>query len=225
MRVVYLILAAIFLTHSLSLAETVIFDKPKWSVLAFNKIPQNQVTFTEGQLEVKVDKSAGPLVYKLDAPLLVSDFVLKGELSGAKIPEKSSFDEDSVLRFGLVVTGDKKLTAAKRLFAADWIIKLFSLAPKGTGLDKIYFFNSTDREGLVGKNRPHPKSELISEEVIKVIDRQGQFEISHNLAKPLEAAAIWLSIDGDDTKSAFTIKLKEINLNQSQNKQKTNASI
>ncbi len=182
----------------------------KWVSLSFSKIPKNHVQFNDGEMRVSVDQSAGPLVQKLEAPLKVSSFKVKGELKGLKKVETGAFDEDSVLRIGLVAVGERTLNAVKRVFAADWIKKLFALAPPKTGLDKIYFFNLTNRPELVGKKREHPKSDLMLENVFHSLVGEGAFEAEFKLEAPLEVAALWLSVDGDDTKSKFDLTIRQI---------------
>ncbi len=185
----------------------------KWLALAYSKIPKNQVHFNKATFKVKVAKSAGPIVYKLDKKEKINSFQVKAKLTGNKKSEKTDFDEDSVLRFGLVGVGEKTLSGVKKLFAADWVKKLFSLAPEGTGLDKIYFYNITNRPELVGKKRQHPKSDLIVETISKNITSDGEFDLNVDLENTIESVAIWLSIDGDDTASEFELEIMQIVLN------------
>lgn len=193
-------------------AEPIALKEQNWVSLSYSKIKANKVTFKESEMLIEVQKSAGPLVHKLEKPVRVSGFSIKGKLAGTKIAETAPFDEDSILRVGLVATGAKTLNWTKRMFAADWVKKLFSLAPRGTGLDKIYFFNVTDRRGLLNKSRSHPQSDLIEEQVVHVVEKTGAFQFQWTLQPAVETAAIWLSSDGDDTKSEFTLSVSEINL-------------
>lgn len=183
-----------------------------WAVLSYNKIPKNLVEFSNDELRVQVRSSAGPIVYKLPEVMRVYGIQVLGKFSGEKTVEGGAFDEDSILRIGLVATGKRTLSGPQRWFAADWVKKLFSLAPDGVGLDKIHFFNVTNRANLVGKSRSHPKSELIDETVSALITTTGPLEFSFDLKEPLQVAALWLSTDGDDTKSAFDISISELHL-------------
>lgn len=185
----------------------------KWTQVSFKGIEANKVSFENGTMAVAVNSSASPLVYKLEAPLSIQSFEVSAAQVGSKVVESSTFDEDSVLRFGIVGLGSQKLNAIKRAFAADWVIKLFSLAPADAGLDKIHFFNVSNRPNLKGQERVHPKSDLMIEKIISVLDQEGKLAIKYQLEKPIQAAALWLSIDGDDTKSKFTLKIDRIDLN------------
>ncbi|MCB0422601.1 MAG: hypothetical protein KDD61_16485, partial [Bdellovibrionales bacterium] len=83
---------------------------------------------------------------------------------------------------------------------------------EGAGIDKIYFFNLVDQEALKGSERQHPLSEYIHEKNVWFQNEEGPFEFTHTLNKPLKILAIWISIDGDDTKSSFETSLSEIKL-------------
>ena len=183
-----------------------------WIALTYNKIPSNKVSFHDDTLTVKVKHSAGPIVHKLEKTSKVVEFFVKGKVTGTKIKESGPFDEDSVLRFGLVAIGQQTLSGPKKWLAADWVKKLFALAPKGTGLDKIYFFNLTNRHELVGKSRAHPKSDLIVENIFANTGNDASFEVRKKIEPSIEAAAIWISIDGDDTKSEYETVISEISL-------------
>ncbi len=184
----------------------------KWVSLTYNKIPGNTIIFEDNQMRVKVNSSAGPIVYKLNQKTQVIEVRVKGKWAGNKLIESGDFDEDSILRLGLVAVGTKTLTGPKKWFAADWVKKLFSLAPEGLGLDKIYFLNVSNRKNLLGKKRVHPKSELIQESIVEIVSKEGEFSFSKKLDAPMNIAAVWLSIDGDDTKSKFETRLTELQL-------------
>ncbi len=189
--------------------------KEAWTELAFKNIPTNTVSYSATGLNVVVKNSASPLVYKLDKFYKISGFevVLKidGDLQNA--PAEKNIEEDSLFRLGLVVEGKQKLNAVKKLFAPDWVKKLFALAPEGAGLEKIYFYNVGRTAASMGLKRDHPKTDLMSEEVVAVRQKnEAEVKINYQLQKPVNIAALWLSIDGDDSKSSFTTNIEKINL-------------
>ncbi len=204
-----------FVSTSVLAAVALPLQKDKWVELKFNKIPNNQVEDTAEGMKVTVISSASPLVYKLDSPMRVSGFSAELDITGAVKSGivQNSFGEDSVFRFGLVATGDKTLGWFQRKVAADWVLKLFALAPENTGLDKIYFYN-LGREGQkVGDSRQHPKSELMHEQIVATRKAdEKSVHIEHKFKSPLPIAAVWISIDGDDTKSNFTTVIKKLDL-------------
>ncbi len=195
---------------------TLPLSEDAWVVLSYNKIPSNSVIFATGSLAVKVKSSASPIVHKLEKVSKVAEFFIKGKVTGSKAVETTTFDEDSVLRFGLVATGKQTLTGAKKWFAADWVKRLFSLVPEGPGLDKIYFFNFTNRASLLGKFRTHPKSDLIVENIFAETKKDQVINVSKKIEPPIEVAAIWISIDGDDSKSEYETLISEIKLRTAQ---------
>lgn len=183
-----------------------------WHVLNYRKTPPNRVRFINQNMEITVEKSAGPVVHRLNRSLRISEFTVKGRVQGVKKVENSTFDEDSELRFGLVASGTKTLSAPQKWIAPDWVKRLFALAPPGAGIDRIFFYNLTNRKKIIGLARVHPKSELISEEISTIISADGHFLMNKKLTPPIDAIAIWLSSDGDDTQSTFTLFLSEIEL-------------
>ncbi len=189
--------------------------KEAWTELAFKKIPINAVSYSSTGTKVVVKNSASPLVYKLDKFYKVSGFevILKIEGDLKNDPPEKTFEEDSFFRLGLVVEGKQKLSAVKRLFAPDWVKKLFALAPEGAGLEKIYFYNVGRTSSSLGIKRDHPKTDLMSEEVVAIRSKDvSEIKINYHLQAPVHIAALWISIDGDDSKSSFTTNIEKINL-------------
>ncbi len=183
-----------------------------WSELRFSKIPPNQMDYKESGIEVQVDKSAGPLLFKLqevkNVKLIRVEFEVDGKINSSNT---NSFEEDSYLRFGLVATGDRKISKLQLLFAPDWVRKLYELSPKEIGLDKIYFYNVGENSENIGVERLNPKSDLIYEKVVTTLKKSNGLLI-YEFAKALPTAAIWISIDGDDSKSTFKTTIKKISL-------------
>lgn len=202
---------AVFMT-GFAFGETLSLQKENWSVVTYDKIPPNQVLFQSGNLKVEVRKSAAPLVYKFEKPKTIKKFFVKGLYSGFKNPESNPFDEDSILRFGIVIPGENKLTGIKKWAAANWVKQLFALAPTGMGLDRIQFFNISDRTELLNTKRAHPKSKLIAETIVKIVEKPGPYTMEVVIEPPLVAAALWLSLDGDESSSEFTNEITEISV-------------
>jgi hypothetical protein len=183
-----------------------------WKELSFNKIPKNTVSIIDSKsIQVEVNQSASPLIYKLPDTKKVSLISLQINVQGdlSKL-STNAFPEDSIIRLGLVAKGEKTLSWLQRKIAANWVLELFSLAPPNVGLDKIYFYNFSTSKELIGQKRQHPKSELMLEEIIASFPETKAIE--HKLAKPIDVVALWISIDGDDTKSKYTTTIESIKL-------------
>lgn len=194
--------------HKVSLQEK------DWVSVSYNKIAPNKTTFSNGLLTIEVNRSASPLAQRLEKPIKVRGFKIEGSIVGLKKSETTDFDEDSVLRMGLVAVGKNTLTGVKKWIAANWVKQLFTLAPEGLGLDRIYFFNITDRQALLGKERTHPASQLISEKISYLHQGEGQYFFSQVLPVAIETAAIWLSVDGDQSGSVFKNTISQMTLTE-----------
>ncbi len=206
----------IFISSSLLAAIAIPMDKKDaWTELSFKKIPSNKVDYSPSGIKVSVNNSASPLVYKLDRFYKITGFEVDLKVDGdlKNEPSGKTIEEDSLFRLGLVVEGKQTLTGVKKLFAPDWIKKLFSLAPEGAGLDKIYFFNVGRSPDGLGVKRNHPKTDLMVEEIIAVKKKtETALKIKYQLASPLNVPALWISIDGDDSKSSYVTTIEKITL-------------
>lgn len=186
-----------------------------WSLETYSRIPQNKVSTSTAGMLVKVSQSASPIVFALKGKEKIVGFKLLGEFKGLpKLADVSRQGEtgadDFPLRLGLIVPGDKKLTGIKKLFAPQWVKRLYEQVPKNYGLGHIHFFNVTQNSAQLGKSRKHPKSDLIQEEFFAFAEKSGPFSYAYDLKSPIEALAIWISIDGDDTKSTYEVLLSKI---------------
>lgn len=192
-------------------------DDGKWVAQEYSNIKTNEVSFlSPAGIRIRVDRSASPLVRLLPGNRKVSGFSVEGKLSGLpsfpRIEKEGVGDaDDFALRIGFVVPGERKLNAVQKLFAPGWIKKLFSMAPEGKGIDRIWFFNFVQKLTSLGKGRVHPKSELIREEFIARAE-VGGFSVEKTFDEPIDAAAIWINSDGDDSGSSFGLEILKLEL-------------
>jgi hypothetical protein len=167
-------------------------------------------------MTVNVAGSASPIIYPLDQPRLVRRVEVTGSLSEllALDANKQGLEgsDDFSLKIGLVVAGDKTLNGFQKLFSANWIATLFELAPQGSGVENIYFLNAVQGNTMLGQQRQHPLSDLIYENNVWLLDKPGNFSMSYTLDKPRKVIAIWLSIDGDDSRSNYSTMISSLRL-------------
>ena len=191
-------------------------DPAKWQILQYSSLPPHRVRFSQAGLEMAVEGSAMPLIYPLAEPLRVAQVRVTGRIEGAlRVPPGRQGEEefdDYTFRIGLVEPGERTLNFVQRRLAAPWVRKLFDLAPKGSGISRIHFFNVGTEEAQIGRQRQHPLSDLIVEKIVAVPAAGGRFDFTHSLKPPLPAVAVWLSSDGDDTGSRFTVFVEHIEL-------------
>ena len=213
-------LAALTVLAASATAEEIAVDSLQgWTSLSYRNIPANTVSASPAGLRIAVDRSAGPLVYRLPAPAEVKGFTVRahwqGELNvppGETQGDKGA--DDFVLRFGLVEAGEQTLNWLQRRIAADWILELFRLAPKGSGVKKIDFYSTTQQAALLGRSRTHPLSDLLHETWITQLDGTGRFELTHSFSAPVRTLGLWISSDGDDTGATFELVIESIVLHE-----------
>lgn len=185
-------------------------DSP-WTSLNYRKIPANEVSASSSGLQIKVNQSASPLIYRFPQVKEVTGFSWKLRATGDLPKAEAKFGEDFPFRLGLVATGEQTLGRLQRLVAADWVVKLFDLSPKDIGLDRIYFFNLGTDQKQVGLKRAHPKTDLMHEEIVSILKGNAS-EVFHQLTSPKKIAALWISSDGDDQKKTYQIQIEELKI-------------
>lgn len=187
-----------------------------WQLLRYSGIAPNQISFAHEGMTVKVMGSASPIIYPLNEARLVRRIEVTGtlyELLTLDAEKQGLKDNDDFsLKIGLVVAGDKTLNGMQKLFTADWVRRLFALAPEGGGIDSIYFLNAVQASSRLGQQRQHPLSDLFYENNVWLLDKPGDFAMTHTLNKPRKVIAIWLSIDGDDSRSNYSTLIKSLHL-------------
>jgi len=192
-------------------------DLSLWKVESFSHSKRNEVSFSEKGLLIKVRSSAGPIFYPLKTKVKVRGFKVTGSFNGLPkfqdpIRQGEKGYDDFPLRIGLVVPGEKRLSRVKKMFASDWVKRIYDQIPNGTGLDHVQFFNVSQSRALLGKSRTHPSSDLLREEFFVLAEHSGPFEYDYQFKEPIEAIALWISVDGDDTKSDFDVLISGLSL-------------
>ncbi len=216
MRKLIAISLSLWATTAIAL-EVPVDDLEPWTLLSFNNIQPNEVTVVDGALHIMVRGSASPLIYKFDEPTRITGVTVVASWSGElRIPEGATEGDknadDFVLKFGIVEAGDRRLSWFQRKIAADWIKQLFELAPKDSGVNRINFLSTTQRQELLGTSRTHPLSDLLYETRVVHLDAPGRFEMTHDFPEPVNSLGLWISVDGDDTGSDFDLRLERITL-------------
>lgn len=187
-----------------------------WKQFEFRSIKPNVVTTTNqngDHLKISVSESASPLIYKFEKSkkiksISVEATLLSGDLNLHGISQGDSGADDFILRVGLVAKGNQQLNFLQKLVAPIWVKELHKLGKDSTGIEKIYFYNVSSGD-LSWQERTHPKTRLISEKIIKKIDgNKIEFTLIPDTKK--EYLGLWISSDGDDSKSSFEIQIDKI---------------
>ncbi len=191
-----------------------------WQVLEYSGIPSHEIDFTPDGMTIAVRQSASPVIFPIK-PQIITTLKVSAEISGElqlkPFRQGDKGNDDFLFRVGLVYEGEHTLNFIQRSFAANWIRVLFDLAPKGTGVERIQFYNAYSDPLLTDTVRVHPLSKLMSEHFITYVPeaignefRTIQFEVQPETDR--RVLALWISSDGDDTKSSFRVKIREIKL-------------
>jgi hypothetical protein len=214
-----IILSAAMMAVTSAGAETITVPLGRtngWLFIKYGKVPPNTFRATSAGFEIGVTNSAAPALFPLTNGLRITDLRASGKISGSlKIPTgkqgEKGFD-DYAIRVGLVEAGTRTMNWRERLVSPDWVKQLFALAPPGTGITKVHFFNIATDTTHLGRTRAHPKSDLMHETITGVPDANGNFTITNHFTKPIAALAVWISSDGDHSKSSFAVTLEKMEL-------------
>lgn len=189
-------------------------DERRCHALKYEKRTPHTLRFTESGLEISVRRSAMPLFCPLPQAVRVNSIHVKGRIVGGieVTPEKQGKKgyDDYSLRVGLVEPGTTTLTARERQAATGWVKALFDLAPAGRGITKVHFLNLGVDRSEIGRTRQHPMSKLLEEEVVAAPQSDGSFDFVRVFNPSAEVCAIWISADGDDTKSSFQTIINQL---------------
>ncbi len=190
-----------------------------WKPLAYSSLKANKISGDEKALVIEVDQSSSPLLYKLEATSKFKTVIVEGEiiegqinLNGQKqglFKSKKSFTDDYALRFGVVLKGKNKKPPVPGFLLASWIKEMFKLAPKGVGVDKIYFLKVVNDPKEIGQTRNHPLSDYLFEESMTSAVT-GKFKIEKTFENPKEILGFWISANGEGTKSKFKTRITNI---------------
>jgi hypothetical protein len=198
-----------------------------WKVVQFqNKLPNKIVSDKEG-LHIGVESSANLLAYCLKEPVDVNGVLLHGSVTGLpRIQENTQQGDkkadDFALRFGLVISGTKKLSKIERLFAPELVKHLCELAPNSKGIDHVLFLNLANDPPPKWRNRIHPIGRgLLRERVAGVSSEHGNFTLNVEFKQPCTVLALCIISDGDDTKSKYQVTINNIQLNPKLKKKHT----
>ena len=70
--------------------------------------------------------------------------------------------------------------------------------------------NAVQDEKLLGQSRVHPKSKLLEENFAWLLDKPGPFSFTHKFKNAVATRGLWLAVDGDDTRSNFTLEIEKL---------------
>lgn len=201
--------------HFCFAAENISLAKDNWILQNYGTAKPNIISFVDNKINIAVNSSSSALIYKLERQEVINsihaDISIDGDIK--YLSQNNEFEEDSYFRFGLVVLGKNKLTAWAQWISPAWVQNLFLLVPKGSGLDKVYFYNVGQSEKSVGQSRNYPQSSYVVERVV-AFKNSKKLSIDFKLDSEKTVAAIWISADADQTQSVFTTTIERLKLDK-----------
>lgn len=191
-------------------------QQERWQLLEYDNLPPNRVEFGARGMRVRVEASASPIIYPLPEPGSIRGVSISGELDGlldlSPGTQGQPGADDFSLKLGLVLSGDRSLNFFQRLVSPAWVRRLHDLAPAGGGIDRVLFLNAVQDRSQLQRERQHPLSELIHERNVWLLDRSGSFDFEYEFDQPAEVVAVWLSLDGDDSGSRYSVLIDDLRL-------------
>ena len=187
-----------------------------WQQLKYSSIPPNAVRFVDGRMTIAVNKSASPLIYPLARPTVLKQvtatLTIKGDLNLAGQSQGEKGADDFLFRLGVVYEGERRMNMFQRAIAPSWIKTLYDLAPNGTGVDSIAFYNVYSDARLTGQKRTHPASDLMKEYFVQSRSDSGHVNMIIQPNPNRRVLGLWLSSDGDDTSSTYSVEIQNLAL-------------
>jgi len=218
-KATFLILLSFLFLGELLANEKIRLQKEKWELLKYSSLPANVVSFLDSKMIIGVNSSSSPSIYPLKNVSKYSKFKIKAKIIGSlsldpiiqgNVGKKGS--DDFRLRVGLVYQGETTLNFFQRKIAAHWILKLYSLAPKGTGVSRIEFFSTFLNHELKGKKRNHPLSDILKETFVLEVSKAGYIDQVVEIPTDNNILAVWISSNGDGSKSSFKLQIESLEL-------------
>ncbi|PIR22866.1 MAG: hypothetical protein COV44_05640 [Deltaproteobacteria bacterium CG11_big_fil_rev_8_21_14_0_20_45_16] len=188
-----------------------------WREEIYSSISPNEIRCHSDRINLKINSSASILVRALEKPTRIQKLYVKARVSGqmnlsGSQTHGSKGVDDFPLRIGLIESGQKRLGFMQRLFAPDWLVNLERLWPS-TGIKKIHFLNFVfSKHKPDWTDRVHPSSKYLTEKIVSALDDRDVADKRIELVNPIEVVGVWISSDGDDTKSQYTVSVESLQL-------------
>jgi len=190
-----------------------------WKVVRFEDIPPNKITCDKDGLHIRVQSSADLLAYCFERETSVRSILVRGSVTGLPVIPEGHMQgdkkaDDFAIRFGLVISGRRKLGRTEKFFASELVKRLSELVPESQGIDHALFLNLANDPPPEWRRRIHPLGKgRIRERVASAKKGPGDFELKVELEKTCPVFALCIVSDGDHTKSKYRVTVTEILLN------------
>ncbi len=184
---------------------------PSFHALSFPNKKDTEYRYQLGELSFTVKNSASALIASLAQPCLVKEVRLSyskaaGPSVSDSLREESKSGDDSFFRLGLLVSGKPPVIP---FLAPSWIKKLGTMLSHPTDR-MIYLW--PDAKHRRGETWLSPYTGSIANIVMNSDGSasSGWNQARYRLPVPQRVVGFWLMADGDDTRSEFSGKVKDI---------------
>lgn len=193
-------------------APLVRLDEKAFEHIRFKRITPSQYSFREDVMTINVDKSASFLMQAFDEVKPISSVSIEWQTEGRLLlddsdQEKTRHGDDAVFKIGLLLKGEEHF---ENPIAPKWIKQVRSLLSEPSD-EMIYLVvDSKHPEATSWVNPYNSKVTMIS--MHDDTNGEGWNRSYYQFEEPVEVVAIWLMADGDNTKSVFRSRVRNITL-------------
>ncbi|MBT3236734.1 MAG: hypothetical protein HN353_12330 [Bdellovibrionales bacterium] len=213
-------LKKLFISSSI-LCTVVLVPLPEqtlFKTIRFKGIPASKVIHFKQGLTFKVDSSNSTYIYPFRDINEIGSILVEGSMTGVLNlrgkQQGTSNADDYIFKIGLIIAGEKRLNFAQRLIAPNWVIEMENILPNNIGVERVEFYIMVSDRSILNTKRVHPLSDLFIENRVWLYDKNKKyFSHKYQLNQKMRVIGLWISSDGDNTKSKFSMTLTKIRLN------------
>ena len=207
---VFILLSLSFRTqHARAQGPELDLNPSQWKEIPFEKKEPTLYSYDQKVLTCRVQSSAKALIFpfqKMKQPKQLQwSWSLEGNMKTESVEqEQSKSGDDFPLRVGLILSGEEPFIP---FFAPTWIKMIRSALTLPSDKMVYYVAGSKAKPGTEWKS---PYSKGISMKAVDSVPQQnGWFHVSQDV-EGSKVVGIWLMADGDDSKSSFVVKVKDL---------------
>jgi hypothetical protein len=193
-------------------ADPVLLEASQFEHIPFDRIAPAKYTFTNNTLVIDVNKNASFVLQPFKSIIKVSAVSFDWKSTGtldvkSREMEASREGDDFYLRIGLMVEGKAD---SINPFSPAWIKKVKNLLqhPSNRLIDIV-----TGAKHAAGETWQSPYDSSVTMIAAKSSGiGNGWSHAEHHLDATVEVVGLWIMADGDNTGSAFTTRIKNLEL-------------
>jgi len=193
-------------------SETITLQADQFEHIEFKRIKTNQHHFHKQQLQISVNDSSSFLMQAFKQVKQVHQVTFEWRSQGAPKIESAQQEEqrsgdDSVFKLGLLL---KANSVPFNPFMPSWMKQVESILYHPS--EKMIYL-SVGTKHTAGDEWINPYNKRVTMIAVGSSDsKDGWEKASYQFDMPVDAVALWLMADGDNTHSSFTVEIKNISI-------------